>query len=124
MVTYGNCSLVMNPDTKKSMQRISIAEHRTLSAVINDASELYIKEYLKKQEQKQEQVQVKSMMDKIKGNERDGRHNTQLSENAYWNLKKAAFERNMTMMDLVEELVDAYIQNNKQLNERGIVITK
>jgi predicted DNA-binding ribbon-helix-helix protein len=59
------------------------------------------------------------MIDQINGV--NGRHNLKLPENTYWNLKKVCLERNISMMELLAELVDTYIQNNKQLLERGII---
>jgi predicted transcriptional regulator len=46
MTTYGNVCLVMDPEMKKSLQRLAIAERTTLSALINRASEKYLKEYV------------------------------------------------------------------------------
>jgi hypothetical protein len=36
----------MNPETKKNLQRVAIAERTTLSALINRVSERYLREYV------------------------------------------------------------------------------
>jgi hypothetical protein len=56
------------------------------------------------------------MMNRINGT--NGRYNFKLPENAYWNLRKAALERNISMMELAAELIDIYVQNNKHLIEK------
>jgi len=49
-MSYKASCVVLNPQTKKNLQRLAVFRHTSLSAVLNSAGELYLRQYLEEQE--------------------------------------------------------------------------
>jgi len=55
-------------------------------------------------------------------NNKDTRQMIQFPAQPYWEIKKAALERNMSVSQLLLELWNVYAERNRDLIERGIII--